>query len=323
MVYNNCKIHAKYRELIPKNYNLICVLGPTASGKTSYAAELAYVTEGEIISADSRQVYRNMNIGTGKDLDEYKKHGRPVPYHLIDIIEPGKEYNVYEFQKDFINAFRDIRSRDKMAVLCGGSGLYIEAVLSEYRLISVPVNIELRKDLESKPLQELEKILRSYKIPHNTTDTLSRKRAIRAIEIEAYYSGNSKVEQDFPVFHYIIFGIDIDRETRRRRITERLRYRLENGMLEEAEALVRSGITHEKLEFYGLEYRYLSQYIRGKLSYDEMFSGLNTAIHQFAKRQMTWFRRMEKKGFKIHWLDGKLSAEELVNKSLEILEDPN
>jgi len=290
--------------------NLVCILGPTASGKTAFAARLALFLGGEVISADSRQVYRGMNLGTGKDYNDYLVGNTAVPYHLIDIAEAGEEYNVYQYQKDFYRVFADILMRNRMPVLCGGTGLYIEAVLNGYRLLQVPINIELRKELESESIEDLTRRLRSFKNPHNTTDTLIRKRLLRAIEIEEYLRAHPTSPDNRPEIHPIVFGIRIDREVRREKITLRLKERLRQGMAEETERLIASGISPEKLEYYGLEYKYLSRYVTGKISYEEMFGSLNTAIHQFAKRQMTWFRKMEKEGTVIHWIDADLSLDE-------------
>jgi tRNA dimethylallyltransferase len=293
-----------------QNINLICILGPTASGKTAFAANLAARLGGEIISADSRQVYRNMDIGTGKDLGDYMINGIQIPFHLVDIVNAGSEYNVFQFQKDFLAAFNNIRERGKLPILCGGTGMYIEAVLKAYKLINVPVNEILRKELEPASLEELESRLKLFKQLHNTTDITIRERLIRAIEIEEYYLDHPDEDESFIGLSPVIFGIMVDRESRRKRITERLKYRLQHGMIEEVQNLLDSGITPEKLIFYGLEYKYLTWYLTGKLSYDEMVLQLNTAIHQFAKRQMTWFRKMERDGFKIHWIDGSLDLEE-------------
>ena len=300
-------------------YNLVCVLGHTACGKTRFAACLADRIAGEIISADSRQVYRRMDLGTGKDYSDYSVDGRQVPYHLIDIVEPGSEYNVFEFQNDFLNTYQEILSRGNQALLCGGSGLYIEAVLKGYRLIRVPVNKPLREELEQKNMEELRVLLSGFKTPHNKTDTENRKRLLRALEIEYYYSENPRLDEDFPDIQPIIFGINFDRDTRRKRITIRLHERLKEGMLEEVEGLLGEGIPAEKLIYYGLEYKYLTEYLRGKLDYEEMVSGLETAIHQFAKRQMTWFRGMERRGLKIHWLDGNLTIEEMLGKAKNLI----
>jgi tRNA dimethylallyltransferase len=291
---------------------LIVVLGHTAGGKTAFAAALARKVGGEIISADSRQVYRGMDIGTGKDYDDYLVDNERIPAHLIDIVDPGYEYSVFEFQKDFLTAFNDIRQRNRIPFLCGGTGLYLQAVLKEYELISVPPNETLRNDLSLKTIPELTDMLASFRPLHNTTDIENRKRLIRAIEIEMFKKDNPSLSIDFPEFTPVVLGIHYEREERRRRITERLKARLEGGMIQEAENLLASGITPAQLEFYGLEYKYLSWYITGKISYDEMFEGLNTAIHQFAKRQMTWFRKMEREGIRIHWIEGEKSMEEKV-----------
>lgn len=296
------------------SYNLITILGATASGKTGVAVELSQRINGEIISADSRQVYRGMDIGTGKDLSEYVVNGEPVPYHLIDIVDAGYEYNVFEYQHDFLKAFEAIQQRKKMPVLCGGTGMYLDAVLKGYRLINVPVDEALRKALEGKDLSELEKILKTYKTLHNVSDVDTVKRAVRAIEIQEYYSKNPEIEVDFPEINSLIVGVKFDRDSRRRRITERLKTRLNEGMIAEVSRLLEQGVSPDKLIYYGLEYKYLTQFVLGELSYEEMFRQLETAIHQFSKRQMTWFRRMEKQGFQIHWLDGYISMEEKMNK---------
>jgi tRNA dimethylallyltransferase len=299
-------------------HNLIVVLGPTASGKTAVAANLAKSLDGEIISADSRQVYRHLNLGTGKDYTDYKVDGVQIPYHLIDIAEPGKQYNVYEYQKDFVPVFEDITNRKKVSILCGGSGLYIEAVIQGYKLIHVPVNQPLRDEMEQKPLEELISILAEYKNIHNNSDIENKKRAIRAIEIEDYYTHHPEIDFSYPEIIPLLIGVRFDRATERRRITERLQQRLKAGMVEEVENLLKSGITADQLIYYGLEYKFLTRYIIGEISYDEMFSGLNTAIHQFAKRQMTWFRRMELKGMKIHWLDGFMPLEKKIERVVSL-----
>lgn len=286
---------------------MVTILGPTATGKTRLAASVAHDLGGEVISADSRQVYRGMDIGTGKDYSDYTVQGTKVPYHLVDIVDPGYEYNVFEFQRDFIKAFADIEARGKLPVLCGGTGMYLEAVLSGYRLVKVPENPVLRKQLETKDHHELIRILKSVREVHNTTDMTDRNRTIRAIEIAEYEREHPKEKEDFPAIGHKIFGIQFERKTIRERITQRLKTRLDEGMVDEVKSLLASGLAPEQLTFYGLEYRYLTDYITGKLSYDEMFRLLNTAIHQFAKRQMTWFRRMEKKGFEINWIVGNLS----------------
>jgi tRNA dimethylallyltransferase len=301
--------------------NLITILGPTATGKTRFAGLLADRMHGEIISADSRQVYKTMNIGTGKDYNDYRVGEKSIPVHLIDIVEPGYEYNVFEYQADFVRVFKEISSRGSLPLLCGGSGLYLEAVLKGYRLINVPVNEPLRKDLENKSMEELAEILKSFKTLHNITDIGTRKRLLRAIEIESYYRENPDMSQDYPRLNPFIIGISGDRAARRERITKRLKERLDHGMIEEAERLLRDGISYEKMVYYGLEYKYLALYLKGDISYNEMFTRLNTAIHQFAKRQMTWFRRMERNGFKIHWLDISQDDEEKLKKTFEWLQN--
>jgi len=292
--------------------NLLVILGPTASGKTSVAANWAYRNEGEIISADSRQVYRGMTIGTGKDYADYVVEDQPVPYHCIDIADAGEQYNVYEYQKDFLRAYNDILVRGKIPVLCGGSGMYIEAAINGYQLIQVPVNEELRRELETKTDGELEGLLASLKTLHNRSDTDTRKRTIRAIEIAMYQTEHPHEDNDYPEIRPLFIGIRYDRESRRRRITQRLRQRLDEGMIEEAQELLDKGLSSEQLEYYGLEYKFLAKYLTHKLTYVQMFEQLNTAIHQFAKRQMTWFRRMERNGATIWWLDGDIPLEEKI-----------
>lgn len=299
-------------------YNLITVLGPTASGKTAVAARIASLLEGEVISADSRQVYRGMDLGTGKDYADYTVDGKTVPYHLIDIVDAGVEYNVYEYQKDFLRVLADVQSRGKLPVMCGGSGLYLEAILKNYKLIHVPINEKLRAELDDKLLWELELILRSYKTyMHNQTDIESVKRAVRAIEIEEYYQTHPEIDTRMPDIRSLVVGVKYDRLSRRKRITSRLKQRLKEGMLDEVQHLLDSGLTPEQLTYYGLEYKYMTLHLTGKLTYQEMFDGLNVAIHQFAKRQMTWFRRMEKQGTHIHWLDGYMPMEEKIEKIME------
>lgn len=298
---------------------MITILGPTASGKTALAAHLAAATGGEIISADSRQVYRRMDIGTGKDLADYTVDGRQIPYHLIDIAEPGTKYNLFQYQHDFIRAYNGIVERGAQPILCGGTGLYIEAVLKGYRLAPVPENKELRARLEGKTLAELTETLAGLKrrngsVMHNTTDVDTAKRAIRAIEIETFNGENPAAAADMPTIDYIIIGVGIDREERRRRITERLRQRLDSGMADEVRALLNSGVAAEDLIYYGLEYKFVTEYVIGRTTRDEMFRSLEIAIHQFAKRQMTWFRGMERRGFTIHWIDAMLPMEEKVNE---------
>jgi len=297
---------------------LLTILGPTACGKTKLAVRLAAELGGEIISADSRQVYRGMNIGTGKDLSEYEFDGRPVPYHLIDIADAGYKYNVYEYQRDFLKAYNDILARDKQAILCGGTGLYLESVIKGYDLMPVPANQELRGNLEKKSLDELTRILSTYKNLHNSTDTDTVKRVVRAIEIEEYYSNHPEIHSAFPKMDCVVFGLDIERNERRNRISSRLKARLQEGMIEEVQHLTDSGIKAEDLIYYGLEYKYVTLYITGKLSFQEMYEQLEISIHQFAKRQMTWFRGMEKRGIKIHWLNAMESPEENVKKIFEI-----
>jgi tRNA dimethylallyltransferase len=299
-------------------YNLITITGATAGGKTAVASHLAKELQTEIISADSRQVYRGMDIGTGKDLDDYVVDGKLIPYHLIDIVDAGYKYNVFEFQKDFFRVYSEMISRNKLPILCGGTGMYIEAVLKNYELIQVPVNETLRKQLDGLNIEELDKILQSYKKPHNKSDLDTTKRAVRAIEIQEYYLKNQLVQTENPKINSLNIGIMFDRDIRRQRITERLKQRLENGLIEEVEKLLSQGLKHDDLEYYGLEYKYLSLYLAGKITFDELFSSLNTAIHQFAKRQMTWFRKMEKDGIKIHWIDGNLSLEEKISMILKL-----
>lgn len=295
-------------------YNLICILGHTAGGKTALAATTALKFDGEIISADSRQVYRGMNLGTGKDYDDYLIHGEKIAYHLIDIVDAGYEYNVYEFQRDFTDAYNQIMLRGKLPVMCGGSGLYIESVLRNYRMINVPENTALRESLYKKDLGELVEILRSFASIHNTTDTESRKRAIRAIEIANYQKEYKISDSEVPDLKSLVVGLNFDRESRRDRITLRLHQRLDEGMVNEVKNLLEQGVDQAKLEYYGLEYKFLTQYITGRLSYDEMVAALNTAIHRFAKRQMTYFRGMERRGIPIHWLDGELTMDEKMSK---------
>ena len=305
-------------------FDMITILGPTASGKTDLAALLA-VSLGncEIISADSRQVYKHMDIGTGKDLKDYVVNGTAVPYHLIDICEPGTKYNLFQYQQDFQQAYNDIKNRGKMPILCGGTGLYIEAVLKGYSLSPVPQNEQLRKDLEGKSLEQLTAMLQELKaqngsVMHNTTDVDSAQRAIRAIEIETYNLHTPTELRQVPPVHSLIIGVDIDREARRNKITERLKSRLEEGMTDEVKALLDRGIPAEDLIYYGLEYKFVTEYLIGKLSYEEMFKRLEIAIHQFAKRQMTWFRGMERRGFTIHWIDALLPMDKKVEEILRI-----
>ena len=320
---------------------MITILGPTASGKTPLAAALAYQTEGEIISADSRQVYRRMDIGTGKDLADYEvspltshlspltSHLSPltskkIPYHLIDIVEPGTKYNLFQYQQDFYDAYQDIMARGKTPILCGGTGLYIEAVLKGYKLSPVPQNPDLRQQLEGKTLDELTQLLAALKaktgsVMHNKTDVDSCQRAIRAIEIESYNLEHPVPLRELPPVDSLIIGVNIDREARREKITRRLKARLEEGMVDEVRGLLDEGIPAEDLIYYGLEYKFVTEYVTGKTTYDEMFTRLEIAIHQFAKRQMTWFRGMERRGFTIHWIDALRPMEDKVGKILEIV----
>ena len=301
------------------NFDLITILGPTASGKTPLAAALAARLRTEIISGDSRQVYRRMDLGTGKDLADYVVDGYRVPYHLIDIAEPGYKYNVFEFQRDFLKAYEDMRSRGLLPVLCGGTGMYLESVLKGYRLLPVPENPELREKLAGKSLEELTAILDSYKKLHNTTDVDTAKRAIRAIEIEEYYLHQPVEAREFPDIRSLIIGVDIDRDLRREKISRRLKQRLDEGMVDEVRALIDGGIHSDDLIYYGLEYKYLTLYVTGQMTYDEMYHQLEIAIHQFAKRQMTWFRGMERRGFTIHWIDATRPMEEKVNEIIGLL----
>jgi len=288
---------------------MLIITGPTATGKTQIAVQYANQYNGAVISADSRQVYRGMDIGTGKDLNEYVVNGNQIDKYLIDIAEPGTEYNLFQFRKDFLQAYNRILLENKHPVLCGGTGMYIESIVKRYNLVEVPENTELRKELNNKTTDELSKILSSYKKLHNKTDVDSRERLLRAIEIEIFNKENPDAN-DFPKIKNVIIGVNYDREAVRNRITIRLKERLENGMIEEVETLINKGVSIEKLIFYGLEYQYIAMYLTKQLPYKEMQSLLNIAIHQFAKRQMTWFRRMEKQGITIHWIDGSLPMPE-------------
>ena len=298
---------------------MVTILGPTASGKTELAARLAADIGAEIISADSRQVYRRMDIGTGKDLGDYHVDGHMVPYHLIDIVEPGTKYNLFQYQHDFLNAYNDIVGRGKNVVLCGGTGLYLESVLKRYRLSAVPENKELRTSLEGKTLAELTSILEELKrnngsTMHNTTDVDTAQRAIRAIEIETFNGEHPQDSADVPQIDSLVIGVAINRETRREKISRRLKSRLQEGMVEEIRGLLDSGISPDDLIYYGLEYKYVTEYVIGRISLDEMFQRLEIAIHQFAKRQMTWFRGMERRGTLIHWIDSSLPIEDKIKQ---------
>ncbi len=296
---------------------LITILGPTATGKTKLAATIANVINGEIISADSRQVYREMTLGTGKDYADYIIEGKTIPYHLVDIAEPGSEYNIFQFQRDFVSAFKEIASRNKMPILCGGSGMYLESIIKKYALTEAPLNNDFRSTLEQKTHTELREMLQDMRKVHNKTDIETRERLIRAIEIENYITLNPEKIISFPDFKTIVFGIDFPREKIRERITHRLKERLESGMIQEVQKLLDNGISPERLKQYGLEYKFITMFILNEINAQQMFQLLNTAIHQFAKKQMTWFRRMEKHGILIHWLDGTKKAEENVAIVLE------
>lgn len=300
--------------------NMIGIVGPTATGKTELATRLAHHINGEIISADSRQLYRGMDIGTGKDLKDYTIDGEKIPYHLIDICDAGYQYNLYEYQRDFLKAFDLVQSHNRLPILCGGTGLYVESVLKGYKLIEVPTNEALRSQLENKSLEELTEILKTYpnhKL-HNKTDVDTIKRAIRSIEITDYYSKHDVENTPYPTINPIIFGVQIDRELRRQKITRRLKARLEEGMIDEVQGLLDSGIPAENLIYYGLEYKFVTNYILGNISYEELFTRLEIAIHQFAKRQMTWYRGMERRGTPIHWIEATLPMETKIQQILDI-----
>ena len=302
---------------------MITILGPTASGKTSLAAALAARIDAEIISADSRQVYRGMTIGTGKDLDDYRQGDRVIPYHLIDICEPGTKYNLFQYQQDFHLIYNNIVARGVRPILCGGTGLYIESVLKGYALSPVPQNQALRDELADKSLAELTEMLedlkhRNHSVMHNRTDVDTAQRAIRAIEIETYNLEHPTDNRTLPPIDSVIIGVDINREERRRKITQRLKQRLEEGMVDEIRQLLDRGIAPENLIYYGLEYKFVTEYVIGKTSYEEMFRQLEIAIHQFAKRQMTWFRGMERRGFTIHWIDALDPMESKVAQIMDI-----
>lgn len=305
------------------NYDIITILGPTACGKTKIASHLAYTISGEVISGDSRQVYKEMDIGTGKDLNEYVVKNTHIPYHLINICNAGEKYNVFQFKRDFFNACNQIKSKNKVPILCGGSGMYIEAILRNYELLEVPENIELRKQLSNYTLDDLKKILQQYKALHNKTDVDNKKRAIRAIEIAEYYKNNSVSNEEFPTLKSLTIGIDIPREVRRERISLRLKERIKQGMIEEVKNLLNKGIKPDDLIYYGLEYKYITEYLLGKYQYEEFYIKLETAIHQFAKRQMTYFRGMERRGVNIIWIDGLNTTEEIVSHILKLFISKN
>jgi len=302
-----------------KNNPLLVILGPTASGKTRLAALVAHRLGSEIISADSRQVYRRMNLGTGKDYDDYVIDNKQIPVHLIDIREPGEKYTLFDYQKDFLHAWSAIASKGVIPVVCGGTGLYIEAVIRNYRLLNVPVNTELRKEWEHKSDQELAEMLATITPLHNKTDIETRKRLIRALEIAVYQQKHPDLPGLLPNFDTLVMGVKYERTTERRRITERLERRMNEGMIEEVEQLLREGISPDDLMYYGLEYKWITLYLLGKISYDEMFQKLMIAIHQFAKRQRTYFRRMERNGIKIHWLRGEEGTEKNMQKVLDLV----
>lgn len=301
------------------DFDIITVLGHTAAGKTKLAAHLAYELDGEVISADSRQVYKGMNIGTGKDYNDYLVEGKKIPYHLIDCVEAGEEYNVYEYQKDCYSVIELLKNREKLPVLCGGSGLYLEAVLRKYTLERVPVNMPLREKLDPLDLGELEKILRSLGPLHNISDIENKERAVRAIEIATFMKKAAPFDMASTDVRSVTVGIRFSRDERRQRITMRLKERMDNGMIEEARTLLKAGVSHERLEYYGLEYKYLSFFLKGAISYEEMIDRLNTAIHQFAKRQMTYFRGMERRGILIHWLEGPTTLKQKVEQVKSLL----
>jgi tRNA dimethylallyltransferase len=295
-------------------YDLITILGPTASGKTNFAAALADQLDSEIISADSRQVYRSMDIGTGKDLADYTVAGKKIPYHLVDILDAGEKYNLFEYQHDFHRVYSQIKEKGKLPILCGGTGMYIEAVLKGFRLLDVAENTELRQSLQHKTLSELTEMLGAYGSLHNTTDVDTAQRAIRAIEIAEYAKIQHPDETEFPPLNSLIVGIDIKREARRAKISKRLKSRLDEGMIDEVKNILAQGVPPDDLIYYGLEYKFVTLYVLGKLTFEEMFSQLETAIHQFAKRQMTWFRGMERRGFAVHWLGHELPKEEKLHQ---------
>ncbi|NLE34738.1 MAG: tRNA (adenosine(37)-N6)-dimethylallyltransferase MiaA [Bacteroidales bacterium] len=301
-------------------HDILVITGPTATGKTRLAALVADRLGGEVISADSRQVYRGMDIGTGKDLSDYTVDGRKIPVHMVDIVDAGYRYNVYEYQRDFLKVFEDMSARDVFPVVCGGSGMYVDSIVSGYRLVQVPVNATLRALLAGRSLEELTEILSQYKSLHNTTDVDTVKRAVRAIEIADYYGGHPVDDSPFPVRNPLVTAVFVDRETRRQRISDRLRSRLEEGMIEEVQRLLAGGIHPDDLIYYGLEYKYIALYLMNRLPREEMVQKLEVEIHRFAKRQMTWFRGMERRGIAINWIDGQLLDNEKVEILLKLLD---
>jgi len=309
----------KMPENVIPAYDILIITGPTATGKTALAAAVAYTLNGEVISADSRQVYRGMDLGTGKDPDDYLYEGKKIPVHLIDITDPGNKYNVFEYQRDFLRIYEDLKSRNIFPVLCGGSGMYLDSVVSGYKLQEVPPDDSLREELEKRSMSELINILASYKKLHNKTDIDTKKRVIRAIEIEEYYRSRKVSFKEFPAFSYLIVGIMTDRATRRKRISERLKKRLDEGMVDEVRGLLEKGVDEEVLIYYGIEYKFITHYLKVRTDYDTMVKDLEVAIHQFAKRQMTWFRGMERRGIKINWIDGELSLNDKLNVIIQLL----
>jgi len=300
-------------------HDILVITGPTATGKTRLAALVADRLGGEVISADSRQVYRGMDIGTGKDLSDYIVDCRRVPVHMVDIVDAGYRYNVYEYQRDFLKVLEDMTARNAFPVVCGGSGMYVDSIVSGYRLVQVPVNAQLRELLEGRSLGELTEIISHYKSLHNKTDVDTVKRAVRAIEIADFYSNHQLDEKPFPVRNPLVTAVFVDRETRRQRISDRLRRRLEEGMIDEVQRLLAGGIHPDDLIYYGLEYKYITLYLMNRLTRDEMVQKLEVEIHRFAKRQMTWFRGMERRGITIHWIDGSMNEEEKVNSVMSKL----
>ncbi len=299
--------------------DLITILGPTATGKTKFAVNLCKVLDAEIISADSRQVYRDMDIGTGKDIDDYTIDDHKVAYHLVDIIDAGEKYNVFEYQSDFLKVYNNLKKYNKLPVLCGGSGMYIDAVLKGYKLINVPINQKLRDELEPFSLQELKAKLALLKKTHNKSDADTKKRVVRAIEIATYYQNNPDIDFTFPTIKPLIFGIKLERNLVKERITQRLKQRLREGMIDEVESLLKKGIPTETLIYYGLEYKFITRFLNKEMSYNEMVEKLNVAIHRFSKRQMTWFRKMEREGFKINWIDGTLPMDTKITEAMSYI----